>query len=764
MKKSIGCTLGPIISTSFFLVFLAACSQSTPGSSPNISNNSANTGVAAFQTTFYPFAVTNCAQCHNGSVSGAPAFASSDVNTAYAAALPLANLSTPSMSTIATYAGNGHCGVSNCQNNSAAAISAISAWALAAAASNAPSGPSAAQISAFQTTYYPFATTACYQCHTSSSQYPAGNLPLFAATNVQSAYAEANSLIDFNDIANSPLVTYASNGHCNAPVMEFNCTDNSGPALTAAMAWAAANGVSVAGTPVRATLMSDQQALELITTDLLSQTTANRPFQLYFTLEAWGNTNGQPVNVSVGTERAALIKMLNLTSTGTKIVQPVAVDPYALIYRVDARSLNWTVCPPNTPNTKTANLAGQTPPTTNNGTVCSWNNLKNTDPYFAIADFPVNSSAILNPSNTSVIPNAVYQTMRADWYVNNVAYGAVDAYFNFLGIDSADPQIDALNGVNRFADMAVGYPATVRAGFASSLPETFNRDITWHQTTSLGSGAQGSGYLFKSYNHDSDNPPSNIFSNPYEPVENNPNPSASPYPASVNFVYFDSDSVSSLPNGLNFFYTVEGHDGQFNGQVMNVGASGTSFIGPTVCLQCHDTNTNVFMVHDEVNASLSLLPNTAFGPNTASLMTLLLGMYNETAINEKIAAAGKTYQAAYAALNLPVVEVAGLGTEVTNIVSNNYTYVVSTEMTAAELGVSPAQMIAAIKSSTPAELALSSLLTVDQNGNYNGVVRRDTWELYYPSIRSLLFPKSSSGMPAVPVPPVVAPPQPTPTH
>ena len=105
------------------------------------------TPVQAFQSSFYAFAQTNCAQCHG--VSQSPLFAVSNVTTAYNNALSYVDFSNPANSLLVTYAGNGHCGVNNCANNSSAALAAVNIWAAAVntagifelpAPSNSPTG------------------------------------------------------------------------------------------------------------------------------------------------------------------------------------------------------------------------------------------------------------------------------------------------------------------------------------------------------------------------------------------------------------------------------------------------------------------------------------------------------------------------------------------------------------------------------------------------------------------------------------------------
>ncbi len=548
--------------------------------------------------------------------------------------------------------------------------------------------PSQTAVGAYQSSFYTFATAMCAGCH--SEKPNEGVLvpqnPLFACSNVMYAYVAAKPFVDFQTPASSLLVEYAGNNHCGIPA---RCGSSSTAALAEVTTWIANDTPLPADPPHDA--VSDLETLQIIAMDLANQSATAQPYLRYFTLEYWGNTAGRPPLVAVDTERSALIKMLNLVSTQRQLVQPTAVDGDRLIYRIDMRTLGWTSA--------------------------AWTNLKATDPYFKASDFPTALAA------------AATQTMRSDWFVYNIPNSSVDAYFRFLGIDSDDPTIDGLNNVNRFADMTTGAPATVRAGFSVSRTEAFNRIISWHQTTALGSGAIGSGHLFKSYNMPGDTGTSDIYSHPYRPTTNMPSTMT---PGPYDFAFGDSDNLFTLPNGLFGYYTTE----PATGAVESLASAGTAFPGPTFCFQCHDNTTNLIPFVDEVHDAIAAAPPGTF-PST--LQPLLLGMYDQSAITAKMAAAGAMFGTAYQALALPALDIAGtptgLGTEVMNVVTNNYSIVLSLDTASGELGVSPTQLVSAIKSSPTLAAALASLLTEQP------VVRRDTWEAYYANVRSLLFPQ-----------------------
>jgi hypothetical protein len=104
---------------------------STANYTKTSSGSSSGSALQVFQSGFYAFATKNCAQCHGSTQT--PLFAVSDVNAAYTAAATVVDFSDPAGSEVAVYAGNGHCGVSNCNGQTQTVVPLIQAWATAEA-------------------------------------------------------------------------------------------------------------------------------------------------------------------------------------------------------------------------------------------------------------------------------------------------------------------------------------------------------------------------------------------------------------------------------------------------------------------------------------------------------------------------------------------------------------------------------------------------------------------------------------------------------
>jgi len=103
----------------------ASCSDSTNALGA-VQAWSSQASFIAFQNTFYPYALAKCSACHG--VVGIPLFAASDPSSAFQVASSLSGLGDPTSSLLVTYAGNGHCATTACQDD-ADALSAVQAWA-----------------------------------------------------------------------------------------------------------------------------------------------------------------------------------------------------------------------------------------------------------------------------------------------------------------------------------------------------------------------------------------------------------------------------------------------------------------------------------------------------------------------------------------------------------------------------------------------------------------------------------------------------------
>jgi hypothetical protein len=184
--------------------------------------NAQTDDVRAFQVNVWEHLrdSNRCGACHIEGGQSPQFVRQDDVNLAYAAANPLIDLDNPANSRLVTKVGGGH----NCWLPSAAACataitSYIENWAagtasggrqiqLVAPVAKTPGStktlPADVSGTNFATTVWPLLTANCVGCHVDTSPTP--QAPFFAGSNVDDAYAAAQSKINLNDPALSRLV------------------------------------------------------------------------------------------------------------------------------------------------------------------------------------------------------------------------------------------------------------------------------------------------------------------------------------------------------------------------------------------------------------------------------------------------------------------------------------------------------------------------------------------------------------------------------
>lgn len=166
--------------------------------------------------------VIGCASCHMEGGQGTVKFVrGDDINLAYNEALTVVNLADPGASAVVTRVANGH----NCwsvdtnvcrdtltnfitQWTAGAGATASTAVNLTAPADQMPTGavvfPDASTL--FGSTVYPLLTDNCVGCHSDTAPVQVRQTPLFAHSNVDSAYEAAKTKIDLSNVENSRLV------------------------------------------------------------------------------------------------------------------------------------------------------------------------------------------------------------------------------------------------------------------------------------------------------------------------------------------------------------------------------------------------------------------------------------------------------------------------------------------------------------------------------------------------------------------------------
>ncbi len=86
-------------------------------------------GITAFQNTVYAKITRDCKLCHDGSNAAAPAYDSGDLTQTYFSVSNYVDFQNPETSTFVVRAGNGHCGLDNCDTASGAdMLTQVKAW------------------------------------------------------------------------------------------------------------------------------------------------------------------------------------------------------------------------------------------------------------------------------------------------------------------------------------------------------------------------------------------------------------------------------------------------------------------------------------------------------------------------------------------------------------------------------------------------------------------------------------------------------------
>lgn len=293
-------------------------------------------------------------------------------------------------------------------------------------------------VEAFKRTLYPTLRQRCAKCHSEAPE-GTGQKPLHASSDPVIAHDEAISKINLRQVTDSKLVErQAREGHnCWG-----DCTANGEQIRIKAQAWADA----VQSTLPKSTLevpdgeVSEEQVLAWIAADKAKLSAADKPYIQYASLHRLQNTQASPDDMN--TARVGLSKILNSTSMyGPKIVNPVPIDKYSLVYRFDIRSY-WGFGSGSVPDAQRA--------------VDTWKRVKegnrNADDQtpgpntFANKDTPTNSMA----KDTPTFPNIAgfypdytdatqlgYTLSRPDVYADVMSLGTNSAFLERrLGVES----------------------------------------------------------------------------------------------------------------------------------------------------------------------------------------------------------------------------------------------------------------------------------------------------------------------------------------
>ena len=240
-----------LVLLAFTVVHLNACSGSSSGggNGNEVDNSSLNTDQSAFSTSLYPVLEANCAGCHSDNSDAniqLANFAHSDVVLAHAVIVnrDLINRDNPQLSRfVERLVDDKHFCWTSCDEDANTVINAIGRWnnLLASTVNDGGGGNEGGNqntvspqtsVQAFSQSLHPVVTQWCADCHDGITT----NFTGFAAADAETAHENTliRALIDFNNPANSELVTYLSEQEHNC---WSDCLENAARMESAVVEW-----------------------------------------------------------------------------------------------------------------------------------------------------------------------------------------------------------------------------------------------------------------------------------------------------------------------------------------------------------------------------------------------------------------------------------------------------------------------------------------------------------------------------------------------
>jgi hypothetical protein len=200
----------------------------------------------------------------------------------------------------------------------------------------APGFDMEASQQAFATTVYPLLRDHCKQCH---SVEGTGQLPMHAHADPATAHQFALTRVNLREVPASRLVQRQGiEGH---QCWSNDCKADSAQMQQKVQQWADAVKPYLATSTLQLPPgpVTDEQVLQWIAADKANVAAADAPFIKYASLHRLQNRIPAPTFDAMNTARAGISKILNSTARyAPAIVNPVAIDPFNLVYRFDIRT------------------------------------------------------------------------------------------------------------------------------------------------------------------------------------------------------------------------------------------------------------------------------------------------------------------------------------------------------------------------------------------------------------------------------------------
>ena len=193
-----------------------------------------------------------------------------------------------------------------------------------------------ASLQAFTSSVYPVLREHCGRCHSTDGT---GQLPMHADVDPAIAHQFALTRVNLRQVPASRLVQRqgVEGHHC----WSNDCKADSALMQQKVQQWADAVKPYLATStlPVPDSPVTEEQVLQWIAQDKATIAASDAPFIKYASLHRLQNMTPTPTFDDMNTARAGISKILNSTARyASAIVNPVAIDPYNLVYRFDIRA------------------------------------------------------------------------------------------------------------------------------------------------------------------------------------------------------------------------------------------------------------------------------------------------------------------------------------------------------------------------------------------------------------------------------------------
>jgi WD40 repeat protein/mono/diheme cytochrome c family protein len=283
--------------------------------------------------------------------------------------------------------------------------------------------------------------------------------------------------------------------------------------------WIAA-GAPTGVTAERRSVLSSSDVYSLVLADLETMDRRARRFQRYFTLAHLHNQGLSDEELQ--TYRNALNKLVNSLSWGSKIVNPVAIDPLKTVFRIDLRWYLW------------------------DATI--WNRILQEYPYGILEDTTAARAATVG--TLTKVP-----VVRADWFVATASRAPL--YYDVLQLPASLTELEKLLRVDAIQN--IQQERVARLAFNGSGISRFNRILERHDSAH--------GMYWRTY--DFDEPPQNLADRLNGNLVPDPrNVFAFPLgPAGLAefpFRHAGGEAIFALPNGLHAYYIANANNNRLD--------------------------------------------------------------------------------------------------------------------------------------------------------------------------------------------------------